>query len=489
MRLVSPDDAGPDTGGEPSAAEQAKEAEQAEQAGLWFMEYFWWLVVAAVAEIVFGGMYLGGVQVAGIDVSTAWAKLIYVLLGIVLMSLAQGILRLEAWVPWAALIVAFGLLGLSGWEIFRFVTGASATWETKIFDVLNILFALLAIYLALQPALRSMFAFAPFQSGQFSPRLTIFASVLLVLALAIALEVNDVDTHLRTPVLALVYLLGFALMIVIGFATLGLQTWTWVAAWLCTAVLLGLSIDVIVRRLTGNGVNVQGLIVSIVNILVVANVVYYLLRRDVRQAFLGRRPKQALFYPAMLIAGLLVAVAALVAYLLPGELGTPAVAYTVLGLAVGVVVGLLPHANPVAQLFGFVLGLLLAFASFVVRGGLLPYTKLSSALVVLLLLVIITGITALFRSSAWFVSMLLGVGILYGVVEVTFQAAPSAYLATSTVALISILFGSGIGYGISALLGLRLAPASGKHAEGSQTGAREPEAKDTQPDAEEGQSR
>jgi hypothetical protein len=295
---------------------------------------------------------------------------------------------------------------------------------------------------------------------------------------------------------------------------------------------------VIVRRLTGSGVNVQGLIFSIVNILIVANVVYYLLRADVRKAFIHRPPKQAAFFPPMLIGGLLLAVAALVIYLLPGELGTPAIAYTVLGLAAGAVVGLLPHANPVALLFGFVLGLLLAFASFVVRGGLLPYTKLSSALVVLVLLAIITGITALFRSSAWFVSMLLGAGTFYGAVEVTFQAAPSAYLATSAVALVSILFSFGIGYMISALLQLRLAPAAraqaapssvpptplpagpagepsagaavartaapagtGKHAGGTQTGAREPDAeatrtgarepdaKDTRRGAEEGHGR
>ncbi len=40
---------------------------------------------------------------------------------------------------------------------------------------------------------------------------------------------------------------------------------------------------------------------------------------------------------------------------------------------------------------GFVLGLLLAFASYLVRGGLLPYTNVSAAVVVLLLLAIITG--------------------------------------------------------------------------------------------------
>jgi hypothetical protein len=507
-RLSSPGTGKPDTGRGPSAADLTIQ--------LTLMTYFWWLIVGGVGEILFGGMYLGGVQAAGLDLSTPWSKLLYVAVGIAMVTMGQGILRLEAWVVWAGCILALVLGSLAVWEITRFVTGANLTLQTKIFDCLNVLFALSALSLAARPEVRRMMRYPPFRSGHFSPPLTIFGSVLLVAALAIALEVTDVDTHLSIPVLALVYLLGFALMIVMAFGALGLHTWTWVAGCACTAVLLALSVDVIVRRLTGSGVNVQGLIFSIVNILVVANVVYYLLRLDVRKAFIHRPPKEPAFFPPMLIGGLLLAVAALVIYLLPGELGTPALAYTVLGLAAGAVVGLLPHANPVVQLCGFVLGLLLAFASFVVRGGLLPYTKLSSALVVLLLLAIITGITALFRSSAWFVAMLLGAGTFYGAVEVTFQALPSAYLAASTVALASIVFSFGIGYAISALLGLRLAPASqapaapssippalraagpagetpagtavagtaaqaltGKHAEGTQKGAREPEAEGT----------
>jgi hypothetical protein len=197
-----------------------------------------------------------------------------------------------------------------------------------------------------------------------------------------------------------------------------------------------------------------------VTILFVISAVYYLLRLDVRRAFIHKRPKQAVFSPPMLIGGLVIALFALGIYLLPGELGTAAIAYTVLGLAVGMIVGMLPHADPVARLMGFMLGLLLAFASYVVRGGFLPYTKLWSALVVLVLLAIITGITALFRSSAWFMSLLLGAGTLYGAVELQFQVAPSAYLASAGLALVSILFSFGLGYMVSVLLGLKPVPAS-----------------------------
>ena len=213
LRLSSPGASKPDTGGGPSAAQQTIQ--------LTLMTYFWWFILGGVGEILFGGIYLGSAQQAGLHLSTPWLKLFYVLLGILMVSLGQGILRLETWIVWSAWILSLLLLVVSSWEIFRWVTGANMTWETKIFDCLNVLFALYAIALVTRPDYRRLFRYPLFKSGQFSPPLTIFGSVLLVPALAIALEVTYVDTHLRLPVLGLVYLLGFALMIVMGFGALG----------------------------------------------------------------------------------------------------------------------------------------------------------------------------------------------------------------------------------------------------------------------------
>ena len=81
--------------------------------------------------------------------------------------------------------------------------------------------------------------------------------VLAVPALSIAILVNYVDKHLSSPVLALVYVLTFALMILMAYAALWRQAWTWFMAWAWTAVLTALSVDVIVRRVTGSGVSVQ----------------------------------------------------------------------------------------------------------------------------------------------------------------------------------------------------------------------------------------
>lgn len=427
---------------------------------LTFMGYFWWMILGGTGEILFGGIYFGSKQAADFHLSTPWLQLGYVLIGILMVSIGQGIIRLEAWTYWAAWLFAAGLSVVTAVTIFRWVTGAPVTLETGVFSCLEALFILIGVYILLQPDVRQTAVFPPFQSGHFSPSLTIFGVVLAVPALAIAVEVNHVDKHLSNQVLGLVYVLGGALMIVMAYGSLLLQAWVWFAAWAWTAILTVLSVDVIVRWMLRSGVSVQGLIVGIVNLLVVANVVYYLQRADVRKAFLHRRARQPLFSPPMLIGGLVLAVFALVAYLMPGVLGTATIAYTVLGLAVGTIVGLLDGADPVARLMGFMLGLLLAFASYLVRGGLLPYTKVWSAVVVLLLLAVITGVTALFRSGAWFVSMLLGAGILYGTVELSFQAAPSAYLATAGLALVSILFSFGLGYMVSAFLGLKLVPVA-----------------------------
>jgi hypothetical protein len=421
-----------------------------------FMGYFWWMALGGMGEILLGGIYFGTEQQSHLTLlNAAEYQLFYVVMGIFMLEMGLGILRLERWVYWAAWPFAFVIGGVAVDEIVKWASGGHFTLETIIFVFMNLFFALYGIYFALQPGVRREFRYTPFQRGSFSPPLVLFVVVLALPALAVNLEVHYVDKHLSTPALALAYLLTFALMIVMAYGALRLQAWTWVVAWAWAAVVVALCVDVIVRWETDGNISDEGLIASIVVILFVASAVYYLLRSDTRRAFFHAHAKKAMFSPPMLIGGLLLAVFAAGAYLLQDDFGTAAIAYTVLGLAVGVIVGMLPDADPVARLMGFMLGALLAFASYVVRGGFLPYTKLWSAVVVVLLLAIITGITALFRSSTWFVSMLLGAGILYGAVELQFQLAPSAYLASAGVAFVSILFSFGLGYMVSVLLGLK----------------------------------
>jgi hypothetical protein len=419
--------------------------------------YCWWLMIGGVFEILFGGIYLGGEE-AKFHVSAPELNLIYVLTGVFMLALSLGILRLQRWVWWGAWLMALVLIGLSVDEIVRRINGTPLTNETVFFSALALIFCAYTVYFLSAAGSRDALHYRLFKGSPFSPGMALCAIALATPTLAVTLFVNHINKHLNTPVLLLVYLLGFVLMIVMAFMGLKLKRWVWWGCWGWAIVLTWLSIDVIIRQATATHVESEAIIFSAVNFLVVAVVVYYLVLDDVREAVFRDRPKQTIFSPPTLIGGLLLSVLALAIYLLSDDLGQLPVTYSVFGMVMGVVVALLPGADPTNRLMGFVVGLLLAFASFVVRGGLLPYTKLSAAIVVTLMLLIITGITALIRSRTWFVAMLLGAGTMYGLVEPLFQAAPSGYLAAAGLAFAGILLGFGVGYAVSGFLQLELVP-------------------------------
>jgi hypothetical protein len=281
----------------------------------------------------------------------------------------------------------------------------------------------------------------------------------------VTLYVNHINKHLSSPVLMLGYTLLFVLMIVMAFMGRREQRWVWWGAWAWIAILIWLSTYVILRQLTAKSVDVEGIIFSGLDFFVVFTAIYYLVLNEVREAVFRDRQKHGVFSPRTLIGGVTLAVCALAIYLLQGQLSQLPVTYAVIGMVMGVVVGLLPGADPTNRFMSFVVGTLLAFASYVARGGLLPYTKVASAIVVMLMILIITGITALFRSRTWFVGMLLGAGIMYGLVEPLFTEAPSAYLAAAGLALAGTFLGFGVGYTVSALLELELVPYQPKGTE------------------------
>ncbi len=447
----------------------------AEAALLGGIVYAWWLFIGGTFQILFGGMYLGSAQQAQLHVSTPWLDLFYVVTGVLMVTIGFGILRLERWVYWAGWLASLAYGAASVIEIVRWVQGTPIVAETVFFAGLNLLFLLYNVYFLLTADVRKLLHFGMFKGSPFSPGMALCGAALAVPALAATLFVNHIDKHLSDPTLALVYLLGSVLVIVMAFMAMKLRRWVWWADLAWAAILTGLSLYMIAHELThlirGNSVDTQGLIFGGVNLLFVAIVVYYLFLEDVRRTVLGSSRKEPLFSPRTLIGGLSIAVFAVVIYLLEGDLGKLSIAYTVVGLAMGAVVGLLPGADPANRISAYFAGLLLAFASYVARGGLLPYTKGSAALVVLLMLGVVTGITAVVRSRAWFVLMLLGVGTMYGLVELQFQAAPIAYFASAGLAFVGILLGFGVGFTISELLELELVPYKPNPALAAQTSA------------------
>jgi hypothetical protein len=426
--------------------------------------YCWWLIIGGVFEILFGGMYLGGIQTAGFHVTTPVQSLVYVIAGVGMVSLAFGILRLQRWTYWAACLLSLVLAGIGVDSIVRWVNGSNITLETGFFAGLTVFFCLYNIYFLVSPGTRQALHFRLFEGSQFSAGMALCGLVLLMPSLAVTLYVNHINKHLSSPVLILVYTLGFVLMIMMAFMSLREQRWVWWAAWAWIVILLWLSTYVILSQLTAKNVDVEGIIFGGLDFLVVLTAVYYLVLDEVRKAVFRERPKHEVFSPRTLAGGVILALVAPAIYLLQGQFSELPVAYAVIGLVIGVVVGLLPGADPTNRIMGFVVGLFLAFASYVARGGLLPYTKVASAIVVMLMLLVITGITALFRSRTWFVAMLLGAGTLYALVEPLFTEGPSAYLAAAGLALGGILLSFGIGYAVSSLLELELVPYQPKDA-------------------------
>jgi hypothetical protein len=437
--------------------------------------YAWWLFIGGTFEILFGGMYLGSTQQAQIHVSSPWASLFYVVVGVVMVILGFGILRLERWVYWVAWPFTLAYTAVSIIEIVRWVQGTPIVAETVFFAGLNLLFALYNVYLLTQADTRKSLRFGIFKGSPMSPGMAVCGIALAVPSLAVTLFVNHIDKSLSNPTLLVVYLLGSVLVIVMAFTSLRLRSWVWWGDLAWAVVLTGLSLYVIAHQLDhvirGTSVDVEGLIFGAVNLVFLLIAVYILFLSEVREAFLGTHRKQVLFSPRTLIGGLSLAVLALAIYLLQGDLGAPAISYTVFGMVMGTIVGLLPGADPANRISGYFAGLLLGFASYVARGGLLPYTKASSGFVVLLMLVVVTVITAVVRSRAWFVLLLLGVGTMYGLVELQFQAAPSAYLASAGLAFVGILLGFGVGFTVSSLLELELVPYKSNPAFASQTTA------------------
>jgi hypothetical protein len=437
------------------------------------MVYCWWMFIGGTFEILFGGMYLGTPQETQLHITPAWFSLVSVVIGVTMVILGFGILRLERWVIWGAWLLTVGLAALSVVELVRWAQGTPITSEVAFFAALNVVFCLYNVYFLSQPDTRKAAHFRILKGSPLSPGMALCGVALAVPALAVTLLVQHIDKHLSDPPLLLIYLLGSVLVMVMAIVALRLRRWVWWGDCAWALILTGLSLYVVARELDhligGSSVDTEGLIFGGVNLVFVLIAVYVLLLGDVRGVIFGAHQKQALFSPRTLAGGLSLAVLALAIYLLQGDLGTPAISYTVFGLVMGTIVGLMPGADPANRICGYFAGLLLAFASYVARGGILPYTKASSGIVVLLMFVVVTGITAVVRSRAWFVLMLLGVGTMYGLVELQFQAAPIAYLASAGLAFVGILLGFGVGFTVSSLLELDLVPYKPNPSAASQT--------------------
>jgi hypothetical protein len=153
-----------------------------------------------------------------------------------------------------------------------------------------------------------------------------------------------------------------------------------------------------------------------------------------------------------LLAGLLLAVAAVVVVWVSAVFGLELESVALLGAALGAVVALVPDRTPLARLGGFAAGFVAAWIGYLLRAGLLPDTAGGRAVAVGLVVLLCVGITAasVGRLPLW--STLLGTAALSGAYEFTYAAAPPEVMSTSVSTATTLLFNVAVGFLAAALI-------------------------------------
>jgi hypothetical protein len=152
-----------------------------------------------------------------------------------------------------------------------------------------------------------------------------------------------------------------------------------------------------------------------------------------------------------LLAGLVLAVAAVLVVLISSAMDLELESVALLGAALGAVVALVPDRTPLVRLGGFFAGFVAAWIGYFVRAALLPDTAGGRAVAVGLVVLLCVGITAasLDRLPLW--STLLGTAALTGAYEFTFAAAQPEIVTTSVSTATTLLFNVAVGFLAAAL--------------------------------------
>ncbi len=153
-----------------------------------------------------------------------------------------------------------------------------------------------------------------------------------------------------------------------------------------------------------------------------------------------------------LLAGVVLAVAAVVVVLVSSALDLELESVVLLGAALGAVVALVPDRSPLVRLGGFAAGFVVAWVGYFIRAALLPDSDGGRAVAVGLVVLLCVGVTAasVGRLPLW--STLLGAAALAGAYEFTFNAAVSEVASTSLSTATTLLFTVAIGFLAAALV-------------------------------------
>jgi hypothetical protein len=147
-----------------------------------------------------------------------------------------------------------------------------------------------------------------------------------------------------------------------------------------------------------------------------------------------------------LVAGLVLAVAAVLVVWVSSALDLELESVALLGAALGAVVALVPDRTPLIRLGGFFAGFVAAWLGYAVRAQFLPDSAGGRAVAVGLVVLLCVGITAVSMDRLPLWTTLLGTAALAGAYELTYVAAPPEFLSTSLTTATTLLFNVAVGF-------------------------------------------
>jgi hypothetical protein len=152
-----------------------------------------------------------------------------------------------------------------------------------------------------------------------------------------------------------------------------------------------------------------------------------------------------------LIAGVVLAVAAVVVVIVSSALDLELESAALLGGALGAVVALVPDRTPLMRLAGFAAGFVAAWIGYVLRAAMLPDSAGGRAVAVGIVVLLCVGITAVSMDRLPLWTTLLGTAALTGAYEFTYAAAPPELASTSVSTATTLLLNLAVGFCAAAI--------------------------------------
>jgi hypothetical protein len=131
-----------------------------------------------------------------------------------------------------------------------------------------------------------------------------------------------------------------------------------------------------------------------------------------------------------------------------------------LGIALGAVLGLVPHRSAVERVGGFAAGFVAAWLGYLLRAGVLPDIPMGRAIAAVIVISLITAVATATADRIPLWAGLLGAGALVGAYEAAYVATPSEVGSESAAAATAVLLAVAFGFVVTAVVSAFTAASS-----------------------------